>query len=925
MSLEIKTIGALSKAFLSLALSVVLAIGANWAWAEPTADAGAVGASAPAGASGPVGLKKIVVTGSRIPRSEKEGTTSVTVITSKDLETKGYRNVFDAISQQTQNTGFTQGADYGNTFTPAANAISLRGLGPNHTLVLVDGRRVADYPVAYDGNVNFVNLANVPSAMIDRIEILNGPGSAVYGSDAIAGVVNIITKKHIDGIEVNVKGGTTEQGGGANGRLQITGGKEFGNLSTVFGIELSKTNPVWSDQRDFMSSTTLEGESPTSIWSRRNLDSGSYLGGPGACGSLSGIGAFGGSVSAVDTGHGIFCGSGKAKPTFWTTQTNNASENLYAGVEYRLSDKTTLFGSVWASWDQTKNNTRGPNWTSAAASTNFFFNQTTGADEQWSKRFSPEEIGGASVWDKEWNDAFGNVTIGVRGKIGDSSWNYEAAYNASGYESRATVPRLFSSVDNYYLGPQLGVTADGTPIYAPNPTRFATPLTPAQFAGLYGESASQNDTWTQNFTLSANGDLFRLPAGMVRAAGALEFGMQGFKNTPDPLIDQGAYYNQSDAQAAGGTRKRYAAALELDVPIFHQLNATLAGRYDDYAFSGKNAGQFTYNLGLEYRPLRSLLARGYYGTSFRAPDMNYLYQSKTKGYFESTTDYYRCSQAGQPISNCSYANVSPGSNYVQTGNDALKPENAKSWGYGFVFSPTADLDVSADYYDIRIDNLVTVIDQDNLLHTEAACRTGQLDVNSADCQDALRRVLRNPMTAVLDPGAINTIFVNPINAAVEHTSGFDVGGKWRWRTHGFGSFLWTVNYTKVLSHTYQQFANGPTQDLLHSLQNPTGNPEWPDKLAVSLTWSIPKWTSTIQVERYGKVPNAAQTAYLSPTALANLSVSHDFTKHSSLTLVVNNLMNTIKHDDSAGWPYYTVGYYMPYGRTFWLEFDHRFD
>lgn len=115
------------------------------------------------------------------------------------------------------------------------------------------------------------------------------------------------------------------------------------------------------------------------------------------------------------------------------------------------------------------------------------------------------------------------------------------------------------------------------------------------------------------------------------------------------------------------------------------------------------------------------------------------------------------------------------------------------------------------------------------------------------------------------------------------------------------------------------------QDLLHSLQNPTGNPEWPDKLAVSLTWSIPKWTSTLQVERYGKVPNAAQTAYLSPTALANLSVSHQVTKHSSLTLVVNNVMNTIKHDDSAGWPYYTVGYYMPYGRTFWLEFDHRFE
>ncbi len=88
-----------------------------------------------------------------------------------------------------------QGADYGNTFTPAANAISLRGLGPNHTLTLINGHRVADYPVPYDGSVNFVNLANIPTAIIDRIEILNGGASAIYGSDAIAGVVNIILKR----------------------------------------------------------------------------------------------------------------------------------------------------------------------------------------------------------------------------------------------------------------------------------------------------------------------------------------------------------------------------------------------------------------------------------------------------------------------------------------------------------------------------------------------------------------------------------------------------------------------------------------------------------------------------------------------------------------------------------------------------------
>ncbi|WDD93621.1 TonB-dependent receptor [Burkholderia sp. FERM BP-3421] len=889
--------------------------------ASSTTSTAAPPTAASAAQPGTASLRKFVVTGSRIPRTEKEGATAVTVITGQDLEARGYRNVYDALQQQTQNTGFTQGADYGNTFTPAANAINLRGLGPNHTLVLVDGRRVADYPIAYDGNVNFVNLANIPSEMIDRIEILNGAASAIYGSDAIAGVVNIIMKKHIDGVEVNVKGGTTQRGGGANGRLQVSGGKTFGDLDTVFGLEVSRTNPIWSSQRDFMSSTTLEGETPTTVWSRQNLDTGAYLGAPGACGSLRGIGAFGGSV----TSSGKTCGSGFAKPAFWTTQTANTSENLYGGFEYKLNPHATLFGSASVALNQTENNTRGPSWTSNAAGDGYFYNQATGANEVWTKRFAPEEIGGASTWNRRWDDRAGNLITGVRGAVLDTSWNYELAYSASGYQSRATRPLLLSGIDNDFLGPRLGTTADGIPIYSPDPSHFSTPLTPAQFNSLYGQSSSQNNTWTQTVSLSANGNLFTLPAGAVKAAGVIEYGTQGFSNTVDPAIAQGVYYNAGTPQSVSGNRKRYAAAFELRIPIFRQLNANIATRYDDYHFAGQSNNKLTYNFGVEYRPVRELLLRGNYGTSFRAPDMNYIFQGKTAGYFESTTDYYRCQQSGQPISRCTYANVSPGNNYVQTGNSNLKPENGKSWGAGFVLAPTPDVDLSADYYNIRIDNLVTVIDPDNLLRTEAACRSGQSNPQSANCQDALSRVIRNPMTAVLNPGAINTILVNPINAAMEKTTGFDLAARWRLRTRGFGNFMWTVNYTKVLSHKYQQFANGPVQDLLHSLQNPTGNPEWPDKLMLSLTWSVPRWTSTVQVERYGKVPNAAQTGYLTPTVLTNLSIGHQVTKNSTLTLVVNNLMNTIKHDDSGGWPYYTVGYYMPYGRTFWLEFDHRFN
>jgi len=172
----------------------------------------------------PTELEAVRITGSRIPRASVEGPSPVTVITQQQIEAQGYRSAFEALSALTENTGSVQGEDFGNTFTPAANTINLRGLGPNRTLVLVNGRRQSDYPLAYGGSVNVVSLANIPSALIDRIEVLTGGASAVYGSDAIAGVVNIILKKSYEGVGINVKAGTTEQGGGDNQRLQVVGG-----------------------------------------------------------------------------------------------------------------------------------------------------------------------------------------------------------------------------------------------------------------------------------------------------------------------------------------------------------------------------------------------------------------------------------------------------------------------------------------------------------------------------------------------------------------------------------------------------------------------------------------------------------------------------------------------------------------------------
>ncbi|GGY26683.1 TonB-dependent receptor plug domain-containing protein [Paludibacterium paludis] len=864
-------------------------------------------------------LEKVTVTGSRIARAAKEGPTGVTVVTGKDIEQAGYRNVFDAISQQTQNTGFVQGADFGNTFTPAANAVSLRGLGPNHTLVLINGRRVADYPLPYEGSINFVNLANIPAAMIERIEILNGGASAIYGSDAIAGVINIILKKHLQGIDVNLKLGTTSRGGANDARIQISGGGQFGALSTVFSAELSQRDPLWSKDRDFMSSTTLQGAAPTVVWSRRNAKTERYIAPGGACANLAGH--FEGSVAAYTGKKGTYCGSGRASPDFWTLQTKNASQNYYAGAHYALNESTDLFGDLLLGFNATENNTRGPSWTSAAANSGYFLNQNTGVYEVWTKRFSPEEIGGADRFNRRWEDTAANLSFGVRGQLPGSSWNYEAAYNASTYTSQGFVRQFLRGLDTALLGPELGQDANGISIYAPDAERFARPFTSDGFNALTGKTKSTNKAWTQALSISANGDLFALPAGNVKLAALAEAGSQGFSNTPDAQIARGVFYNSKSVAKVSGTRSRYALGAELAIPVLNSLQTTLAARYDAFKFAERSLGKLTYNAGLEYRPHTSLLVRGNYATSFRAPDMNYIFATETRGYYSSSTDYYRCKQAGQPVADCEYADVSPGYNYVQTGSKDLKPENGESFGYGLIWSPSANFDVSVDYWHIRISDLVTDLSSDTLLRDEADCRTGVKDPASALCLDTIARITRNPLTATLNPGAVREIRVNPINAASEKTGGIDVTGKWKWRTDRLGAFIWSVNYSKVLTHTYRQFATDTESNRLKSMSNR----DWPDKLITSLDWSLGPAGATLTAIRYGRIPDSAGKRYIGRTWLANLSARYQFGKKASASVTVNNVFDTIKRDNSDGWPFYPVGSYTPYGRQIWVQFGYRFD
>ena len=457
-------------------------------------------------------------------------------------------------------------------------------------------------------------------------------------------------------------------------------------------------------------------------------------------------------------------------------------------------------------------------------------------------------------------------------------------------------------------------------IYSADPARLFRPLTPQEIDSVSDRSWTRNASWNQQLSASASGEWFRLPGGPVRAAVVAEAGTQGFRNEADPRLGQGVFYNTSASPTVRGTRERLALGGELNAPITRQLTATVAARHDRYEFAGRSDGSTTYNAGLEFRPLSTLLLRAQHATSFRAPDMNYIFAQQTKGYYSSSTDYYRCAQAGQPLSQCDFAGVSPGFNYVRTGSSDLKSERGRSWGLGAVWQPAASFDLSVDLWKIAIRDLVTDLSADGVLRTEADCRTGVKDAQSPTCQDAVARVRRNPLDALVRPGEVAEIRVNPINAANESTWGVDIGARYSWTTATWGRWTADAKYTRVKSFKYQQFAGDDNRNLV-------GTPDfgdWPSKLNASLSWQVGDWTHTLAAQRNGRIAREAQDGWLGPYWNVNASTAWQLDKRTRVSVIVNNLFDSIRRDPSATWPYYPVGYYLPHGRQAWIELDYRF-
>jgi outer membrane receptor protein involved in Fe transport len=884
-------------------------------------------------------LDRILVTGSRIPRAQLETASPVITISAEDIQRQGFRNVSDVLRAQPLATGAVQDNQYAGSFTSNATTISLLGLSPSFTLILMDGRPLADYPLLYNGQSNFTDLTSIPTAMVERIEILPGNQSSIYGSAAIAGVVNIILKKRLDGMQLDARVGGYSDGGGDNERLQLTGGKAWDNLDITYGLQYSHQDPIYMRQRDF-TDTTDDNPNPNLRYGSRtfiilNGFTGQYDDPGVGCDNVA-ANFDGTTMRDFRPGRGFFCGS-RAQPGYATLLNEEQGVSAYFNSNLRMGDNANFYTSVLYGKNEAKNDSGSrfwiPNYNDGTDG--YIWNQTEQTLETYQHIFSPEEQG---ITNFTTDSRSYNIALGVNGTIGDSNWDYDVYYSRSGYEVKSDqlwplVDEMDAFFQEQFLGPQLG-TYYGYPVYEPNKPAFYQSITPEQFRAFSGNLRNTSSTWTHNFNVQVtNPDLFQLPAGSVGVAGVFQLGYQHWDNPVDPGVSGDDYFGLSGTSGSGNRANR-AVGVEFSIPLLKSLTASVSGRYDSYKNirAGSDA-KATYKVGLEFRPVDSLLLRANYATAFRAPDMGYVFTGGN-GFFSSQTDYYKCETYG-PNPDCPFEGLSLEG--VQVANPDLKSITAKSYGFGFVWSPSDRYELRADYYNVRIEDEVLPQSFSRTLFDENECRQGRLDINSPTCVDALSRIQRGPLNAnPLLSESVQLVTIKAINIAEEQISGITAGGSARFDWGRWGEFGFGLDYNLTLDHTTVTFPGDPETDLLSPQQALSA--EFKSVLTGDISWKKNDWSANVHGIRYGSTPNyAAQFGVdttpgtsqgrVGPHMLYNLSVSYDLTEKSALSLTVNNVLNTKPpfdptYDGSQGFapPFYNIFAYNGYGRAFWVQY-----
>lgn len=743
--------------------------------------------------SGATNLDRIEVTGSRIRQVDVETAQPVLTISRDQIENQGFSTVAD-ILQNISSTGsptFSRASPLTSNQEAGGQYIDLRNLGAQRTLVLVNGRRLGISPAG------FQDISSIPSVIVDRIEVLKDGASSIYGSDAMAGVINIITRKNFDGAEANAYIGQYGEGDGQKQTYDFMVGFSGERGSVTMGAEYHKEEALWARNRWYTAEADPRdpGGNNTSVgqWGNwRPVGSTGAWQAPNRGGTALGAGSFH-DQNADDTSNSI---------DQMQLLTPLERRSLFVNANYDITDNVRFTSDMGYTKRESNRQIAGyPLQSSAygiAMSKDSYFNPTGGvSDVNWRRR--GWEVPRTTATDQTtWRFAAaleGNFAIGERFFDWDVGYMFNEADTSIINNGNFYIPNTAAAVGPSFKDANGNIVC-GTP---GNVIEGCVPWNP--FAGfgtgavtnslddpnvrnfLFKEEHAVGTTKTNNYYANLAGTLFALPAGDIGFAAGYEYRKEEGGFTPDAIAQSG----ESTNLASGPTYGSYAVDefyLELNIPILadlpgaKELSFNAATRYSDFNTFGDTTNN---KFGLKWRPMDDLLVRATYAEGFRAPTIDDLYGGKSQTFttnFQDPCDsvygvargsarclqdvaanYRQLKQGGDPITGL-VGQQSPVP-FVAGSNPTLQPETSESKTVGLVYSPSyvQGLSVALDWWQVRIDSTI-IADSPNAILRDCY-------VNLIESRCALFE--RDPTTQI-----VNQLEYGNRNAGYYLTEGFDL-------------------------------------------------------------------------------------------------------------------------------------------------------
>lgn len=786
-------------------------------------------------------LQEIIVTGSRIRRIDAETSSPVQVVSRDDIEQTGrqsiaevLRSVVSADNQGSIPTAFSAG------FASGASAVSLRGLGVNSTLVLLNGRRLASYGLADDGVRTFVDLNSIPLAAVERVDVVKDGGSAIYGSDAIAGVVNIILRDTYEGFSAGGTVGLNDSGDGDMQRVYAVvggGGERFNAYLTL--EESSEKAISGRDAESFLRTNDLRSRG--FFDNRRGgviAGGGQFADGSGPV--FSAVNPFGSvrKPGGTQSERINLTPCPEVSPTtgvcqFETigfTQIQPKVERLTAlgRATYKFNDDLKAFTEI--SFFNSEVQSTG---TPSSVNDGGVFNPADPASPVvhttrlpgnhpdnptgQTTTLSLQTLGLGGRNGRTDNDVY-RAIVGIDGLLGGSgnwSWNAAGGYIRSELTDTSTGFVRFPVLQAALNSGQFRI----------DPTLNSPELLAAISPTLEREAISS--VTLADATVS--GTLFQLAGRDVGVAVGLEYRRERTDTPPVPFTDTAEIVGLG---FSGFTADRdvYSGYLEANVPVLESVEINAAYRYDEYSDYGSSR---TPKIGVKYRPLRNLLVRGTYQEGFRAPGPAESGNSASFG----------------------FTNIG----ILTVGNPDVKPEESKSYSSGIVFEPFDGTNISVDYYRIERENEIVGADQSLVV--------GNLSTTGPE--NSQRPGLLPNSTLFFDVnGDLATISAPFVNANKTTTDGLDLDLRQRIDLGKFGRLTAGLVFSHIFSFE-RELSDGTTFEYAGThgpfvLSSAGGTPT--DRARLRLTWDL---------------------APVSVTASFNYVSSIDMIDHKGETLVDN--------------------------------------